>query len=112
MQSRRDFLKRGSLWLAGGLLVGDAALEALDRLAHTKVFALGAPKRLMEVTTGSQTLAELYRKMQGPLADALRMTTPEFQWMRDTTISTEFANSVIVRVDHRAPPNSPFLRMA
>lgn len=43
MLTRRDFLRRTSLALAGGLLLGDAALEAFERLTHRKVFALGAP---------------------------------------------------------------------
>lgn len=43
---RRSFLRRSTLALAGGLLVGDAALEAFDRLTHRKVFALGGlPER-------------------------------------------------------------------
>ena len=45
MLSRRDFLRRGSIALAGGLLVGDAALEAFERLTHRKVFALGEQKK-------------------------------------------------------------------
>lgn len=38
---RRTFLRRTSLALAGGLIVGDAALELFERLTHQKVFALG-----------------------------------------------------------------------
>ena len=38
---RRSFLRRSTIALAGGLLVGDAAIEAFDRLTHRKVFALG-----------------------------------------------------------------------
>ena len=41
MMDRRSFLTRSTLALAGGLLVGDAALEAFERLTHRKVFALG-----------------------------------------------------------------------
>ena len=37
---RRSFLRRASLALPA-LLVGDAALEAFERLSHRKVFALG-----------------------------------------------------------------------
>ena len=37
--SRRDFLRRTSLAVAGGLIVGDAALELFDRLTHRKVWA-------------------------------------------------------------------------
>lgn len=39
---RRSFFARSTLAL-GGLLVGDAALEAFERLTHRKVFALGHP---------------------------------------------------------------------
>lgn len=41
MTTRRDFFKRSSIVLAGGLIFGDAALEAFERLTHRKVFALG-----------------------------------------------------------------------
>lgn len=37
--SRRDFLRKTSIALAGGLIVGDAALEAFERLTHRKVWA-------------------------------------------------------------------------
>lgn len=40
---RRNFIRRTALALAGGLVVGDAALEAFARLTHRKVFALGSP---------------------------------------------------------------------
>ena len=40
MMDRRSFLRRTSLALPA-LLVGDAALEAFERLSHRKVFALG-----------------------------------------------------------------------
>lgn len=40
---RRDFLRRTSLALAGGLVVGPEAIEAFERLAHRPVFALGHP---------------------------------------------------------------------
>lgn len=45
---RRDFL-RSSLILGGGLVVGDAALEALERLTHTrKSFPSAAvPKKIL-----------------------------------------------------------------
>jgi hypothetical protein len=33
---RRDFLRRTSIALAGGLLLGDAALEAFERLTHVR----------------------------------------------------------------------------
>ena len=36
MTSRRDFLRRGAIALAGGLIVGDAALEMFERLTHVR----------------------------------------------------------------------------
>lgn len=36
---RRDFLRRGAILGAGGLLLGEAALEAFERLTHRKVWA-------------------------------------------------------------------------
>jgi hypothetical protein len=36
VSTRRDFLRRGSLLVAGGLLLGDAALEAFERLTHVR----------------------------------------------------------------------------
>lgn len=55
MTSRRAFLTRSGLAL-GALIVGDEMLEALDRLTHRKVFALGGmpqstlPHGLFDVT--------------------------------------------------------------
>ena len=50
--SRRDFLRRSSLAIAGGLIVGDAALELLDRLTHKKVWSLGGlPREAMATNT-------------------------------------------------------------
>lgn len=39
--NRRDWLKKTSITLAGGLILGDAALELFEKLTHRKVFALG-----------------------------------------------------------------------
>lgn len=47
--SRREFLTRGALALAGGLVLGDAAMEAFEALTHRKVFALGQMPNLMDV---------------------------------------------------------------
>lgn len=44
---RRSFLRRSTIALAGGLVLGDAALEAFERLTHRKVFALGAPPKFL-----------------------------------------------------------------
>ena len=41
MLDRRSFISRTSIAVAGGLLVGDAALELFERLTLSKVFALG-----------------------------------------------------------------------
>src|SRR3990167_8126057 len=49
MMDRRAFLRRTSLALAGGLIVGDAALEMFERLNHSKVFALGGITRTIPV---------------------------------------------------------------
>lgn len=75
--TRRSFLARSSLALAGGLLVGDAALEAFERLTHRKVWALGglspqdAFARLRGITEKeiADALKELY-------ADMREATTP------------------------------------
>lgn len=42
MTNRRNFLTRSGLAL-GALIVGDAALEAMERLTHKRIFALGMP---------------------------------------------------------------------
>lgn len=60
MTSRREWLKKSSLWLGAGLLVGDDALAMLERLTHKPIFALGgvlgivAPKGSLYIdrTTG------------------------------------------------------------
>lgn len=58
--NRRDWLKRTSLALAGGLVLGDAAMEAFERLTHRKVFAMWKPRdmlyqeRWVEFNTGRQ----------------------------------------------------------
>lgn len=47
---RRDFLKRTSIALAGGLILGDAALEAFERLTHRRTMfpSAGVGGRLIE----------------------------------------------------------------
>lgn len=42
--NRRDWLKRTSLALAGGLVLGDEVMEQYARLTHKRVFALGVPQ--------------------------------------------------------------------
>lgn len=48
--SRRDFLRKTSIALAGGLIVGDAAMEMFERLTHNKVFALGGVQHPVFIT--------------------------------------------------------------
>lgn len=55
---RRSFLRRSTIAVAGGLLLGDAALEAFERLTHRKVFALGGLPQagmvgLFDITTSA-----------------------------------------------------------
>ena len=59
---RRAFLRSTSLALAGGLVVGDAAMELYERLTHRKVWALGAVPRKR---TLDELLAELFEKHGG-----------------------------------------------
>jgi|SRR3990172_5453252 len=56
MTTRRDFLRRTSLALAGGLLLGDAALEAFERLTHRKVWpgAAFGPRRSMTLVEAAK----------------------------------------------------------
>lgn len=70
MLTRRDFLRRGSLALAGGLLVGDAALEAFERLSHRKVFALG----------GLPDRKKWYSVMYSGSWPSTRETAVEYAW--------------------------------
>lgn len=61
--NRRGFLSRLALG-AGALVVGDAALEAFERLAHRKVFALGGipgPRQIVfrDMATGKEIHAEI-----------------------------------------------------
>ena len=44
-EGRRAFLRRSAIALVGGLLLGDAALDAFERLTHRKVWALGGPPK-------------------------------------------------------------------
>lgn len=39
--NRRDWLKRTSLALAGGLVLGDEVMEQYERLTHKRIWALG-----------------------------------------------------------------------
>lgn len=75
--NRRLFLRRASL-ASAGLLVGDAALEAFERLAHRKVFALGGlprdewPLGIIDVTTPSSQIWGLSRTTY-PEWDSMRL---------------------------------------
>ena len=44
---RRNFLRRTSLALAGGLVVGPQVMEMYERMTHKKVFALGDGLRVI-----------------------------------------------------------------
>lgn len=57
--SRRDFIRRTSLALAGGLIVGDQALELLERLTHRKVWALGAMPSVLDLDLRGATAGTL-----------------------------------------------------
>lgn len=61
---RRTFLRRSALAL-GGLMVGDAALEAFERFTHHKVFALGGLPEANSATY-SQEVAEDLRALADP----------------------------------------------
>lgn len=73
MTTRRDFLRRTSLALAGGLIVGDAALELMERLAHRKVFALGGMPRWLVVNTGARggTFSFVAEEVRHPISGVL-----------------------------------------
>ena len=79
--SRRAFLTRSTL-AVGGLLVGDAALEAFERLTHRKVFALGGLSPMSEAD-----LMAIYRKVNRDVMEAMRAYTEEYQWMDDRPVS-------------------------
>lgn len=51
--NRREFLRRAAL-VAAGVVAADQ-LELLERLAHRKVFALGAPESIAYVYRGVRT---------------------------------------------------------
>lgn len=57
MTTRRDFLRKTTIALAGGLIVGDAAMELFERLTHKKVYALGGynewPHGLVDMLSSS-----------------------------------------------------------
>jgi hypothetical protein len=61
---RRSFLRRTSIALAGGLLVGDEALALFERLTHQKVFALGGlPETATSILEQSQAF-QVYMNAQ------------------------------------------------
>lgn len=47
--TRRDFLRRTSLALAAGLVVGPEVMEAFERLTHRKVFVSAWPNGLPQI---------------------------------------------------------------
>lgn len=72
--ARRDFIRRTSLALAGGLLVGDAALQMFERLTHSRVFAFA-------LYSPEMTLAELYRQANKDALAGLKMVIPDADWL-------------------------------
>jgi len=46
---RRAFLRRTSLAIAGGLVVGPQVMEMYEQMTHKKVFALGAMRGIFNV---------------------------------------------------------------
>ncbi len=75
---------------AGGLIVGDEALESFARLTHVRTtFPSAGLSRPLDVThsvfyhgqVSPQTLAEVYRKVQTPLMDAYTYNVPEYAWL-------------------------------
>lgn len=65
MLSRRSFLTKSSIAIAGTLLVGDAALEAFERLTHRKVFALGGLPRQLIWNLGAHHFEASETEMSG-----------------------------------------------
>jgi hypothetical protein len=49
---RRQWLTRTSLAIAGGLLLGNEAMEMYEKLTHKKVWAMGAMPRRFEIYAG------------------------------------------------------------
>jgi len=57
MTTRRDFIRKTSLALVGGVVVGDEVVEMFERLTHKKVWAgwSGPPKWAADKWGGSYT---------------------------------------------------------
>lgn len=79
MLDRRAFLRRGSIALAGSLLVGDAALEAFERLTHRKVFALGGMPEYGWVDVSDVEYA-VESIPEGGYEAITHTTAPEWRW--------------------------------
>lgn len=60
--NRREWLTKTSLALASGLVLGDVAMDAYERLSHKKVFALGEIGRRETVR---EQLEQQYRRAFG-----------------------------------------------
>jgi hypothetical protein len=108
---RRDFLRRTSLALAGGLILGDEALEAFARLTHQRKSFPGAdvwPSGMTDMLTSSSvhnlntttypewgvsyahrgpvwviegTVSDLHKAFETPVWNALKHVTPESEWL-------------------------------
>lgn len=79
---RRAFLRRSSLALAGGLLVGDAVMDAYERLTHRRVFALGGLPHGNGCFCAS-CMTALYKKTNADVLDAMKVFTDEWSWVED-----------------------------
>lgn len=97
MTSRRDFLRKGSLALAGGLLFGDAALEALAQLAHVRKSFPSAALTGANVISIEQALR--YQADRAMSAMAKRIGEMYFG----------FTDEPIRLVDVRCPPSTVYL---
>lgn len=93
---RRNFLRRTSLALAGGLVVGpqvmemyeqaslrDDLLDYMARMTHKKVFALGAiPLPTIRTSTLSETWDEVtWHKYEHLNGGAVFWSVPQEEWM-------------------------------
>lgn len=115
MMDRRQFLRKGLVALAGGLIVGDAALEMLDQLTHKKVWAGwdaprwgGKGEYFDQVTMSPSSLADLYRKINTDVVRAMKHTTAEMSWLRpyDSQYAFNVGPTVTLKLDVLAPPKT------
>jgi len=94
MLNRRDFLRKSLIAGVGGLLLGDAALEAFERLTHRKVFALGGlpPLQPYRVDVTDAELSEMLRKLYSDIrVEMMPALTPAFQAIRPRSFTVPLA---------------------